>query len=707
MSPVREEGERFMSGQNVWRRLTDFAGPFQKQIIGALLLLVLGTSAELAGPFLAKVMIDNHILGIQKPWYELQEKPQAAVEAAVSLNNKYYVREDFIEGTSLSPDELKRSQMTVLAEGTTYYLITGHVEQNGKKQITPLATENGRERVEVVTINDQAGTSATYTGIKLTSDEVKAMYSSDMLPIVWLSVGYAVLILLSAGFNYIQILWLQTIAQRIIQQMRMKLFIHLQKLPVSFFDKTPVGSLVSRVSNDTEAVRELYVSVLATFVQNGLYLIGILIALYILQPELALFCCLTVPVLVLLVFFYQKYSSRYYAIIRARLGDMNATINEMIQNMSIVQAFRREAGVQKEFADVNEAYFKVRLKEINLESFLLRPAVDLIWKVSLTLIIWYFGSTSFHSAISFGALFAFVDYMGRFFEPINMIMGRLSQLAQATISAKRVFEILDTEPESETAVEGKQISRPQGEVVFEQVSFAYSGDEYVLKNVSFTAKPGQTIALVGHTGSGKSSLMNLLLGFYPVTKGRILIDGEDMKTIDTHALRQHVGLVLQDPFLFTGSIGFNIRMYNESITDEKVRASAEAVRADEFIKQLPGGYDEPVVERGMTLSAGQRQLVSFARALAADPAILILDEATASIDSETELAIQEALHVLSKGRTTFIIAHRLSTIQHADQILVLSRGEVTERGTHEELMEQDGLYRKMYQLQQGTVVEVR
>lgn len=696
-----------MSGQNVWRRLTDFAKPFQKQIIGALLLLLLGTSAELAGPFLAKVMIDNHILGIQKPWYELQDRPQAATEAAVSINDKYYVREDFVEETGLPLDHLKAIEMTVLAEGTTYYLISGHVDQNGKKQITSLATENGRERVEVVASNNQTGTEATFTGIRLTAEEVKAMYSSDFLPIVWLSVGYAVLILLSAGFNYIQILWLQTIAQRIIQQMRMKLFVHLQKLPVSFFDKTPVGALVSRVSNDTEAVRELYVSVLATFVQNGLYLLGILIALYILQPELALFCCLTVPVLVLLVFFYQKYSSRYYAVIRARLSDMNATINEMIQNMSIVQAFRREAGVQKEFADVNEAYFKVRLKEINLESFLLRPAVDLIWKVSLTLIIWYFGSTSFHSAISFGALFAFVDYMGRFFEPINMIMGRLSQLAQATTSAKRVFDILDTEPESETAVAGKQISRPQGEVVFDQVSFAYSGDEYVLKNVSFTAKPGQTIALVGHTGSGKSSLMNLLLGFYPVSNGRILIDGEDMKSIDTHALRQHVGLVLQDPFLFTGSIGFNIRMYNEAITDEKVRASAEAVRADEFIKQLPGGYDEPVVERGMTLSAGQRQLISFARALAADPAILILDEATASIDSETELAIQEALHVLSKGRTTFIIAHRLSTIQHADQILVLSRGEVTERGTHEELMEQDGLYRKMYQLQQGSRVEVR
>lgn len=683
-----------MNGHSVWKRLVDFARPFQKQIAGALFLLLLGTGAELAGPFLAKVMIDNHILSIQKAWYEFAQEPKTGAGEAVEVEGKYYVREDRLPSTGETPAGAKEHQTTVLAEGTAYYLIYGPVDQNGEKSIVPTTEENGRQHV-AVTVNQ----SEPVAGIRLTADEVKAMYEGDIQPIIWLSVGYGALILLSAGFNYIQILWLQTIAQRIIQQMRMKLFIHLQKLPVSFFDKTPVGSLVSRVSNDTEAIRELYVSVLATFVQNGLYLIGILIALYILQPELALFCFLTVPLLVLLVIFYRKYSSRYYAIIRARLADMNAAINEMIQNMTIVQAFRREEGVQKEFAKVNEEYFKVKLKEINIESFLLRPAVDLIWKIALTIIIWYYGSASFHSAISFGALFAFVDYMGRFFEPINMIMNRLSQLQQANISAKRVFEIMDTPAEVASASE--PIARPRGEVVFEKVSFAYSGEEYVLKDVSFTAKPGETIALVGHTGSGKSSLMNLLLGYYPVTKGRILIDDAPMSEMDIQSLRRHIGLVLQDPFLFTGSIGFNIRMYNDGITDEQVREAAKAVRADAFISKLPGGYDEPVVERGMTLSAGQRQLISFARALVCDPAILILDEATASIDSETESAIQEALHVLSRGRTTFIIAHRLSTIQHADQILVLSRGEVVERGTHEELMGQDGLYRKMYQLQQG------
>ncbi len=696
---VERGGKRFMSKENVWGRLTEYARPFQKQILGALFLLLLGTSAELAGPFLAKVIIDNHILAIQKPWYQLDEVPPQASGQVASLNGTNYIREDVAAKTGIALDSIRQKEGTVLTEGTTYYLVSGKVNPNTEKQFTPITPENGRERFEVTT-KDQSGQKMTSTGIRLTVEEVKEMYQGDVLPIVWLSAGYGALILLSAGFNYVQILWLQKIAQRIIQQMRMKLFIHLQKLPVAFFDKTPVGALVSRVSNDTEAIRELYVSVLATFVQNGLYLIGILIALYILQPELALFCFLTVPVLVLLVYVYQKYSSRYYAVIRAKLGDMNTTINEMIQNMTIVQAFRREKGVQKEFADVNEDYFKVRMKEINLESLLLRPAVDLIWKISLTLIVWYYGSSSFHSAISFGALFAFVDYMGRFFEPINMIMNRLSQMQQATISAGRVFEIMDETTEKKEA--GAQIERPRGEVVFDSVSFAYQGDDYVLKNVSFTAQPGQTIALVGHTGSGKSSLMNLLLGFYPVTKGSILIDGQDMRQIDTHSLRSHVGLVLQDPFLFTGSIGFNIRMYNDTITDEEVKRAAKAVRADEFISKLPSSYDEPVVERGMTLSAGQRQLISFARALAADPAMLILDEATASIDSETELAIQEALHVLSKGRTTFIIAHRLSTIQHADQILVLSRGEIMERGTHDELMVKNGLYQKMYQLQQGS-----
>jgi len=686
-----------MSGQPVWRRLVTYARPFQKRIWLALLLLVLGTSAELAGPFLAKVAIDDHILGVQKNWYQVDAVEPG--EKSVTIGNRVFVREDWL-AEQPSSKQTSGTARQIVTEGNRYYLLDKVIPLYGTKRIEELGkAPDGQEMYRVVVV--QGGQTEESVAVRLTAREVALLYAYEYVPLLWLMGGYALLILLSAVLNYVQLLSLQTTAQRIIQQMRIDLFTHLQKLAVSFFDRTPVGSLVSRVTNDTEAIRELYVSVLATFVQNGVFLIGILIALFILQPSLALICCAILPFLGALVYVYRRYSSRVYTVIRSRVSDMNASIHEIIQNMAVVQAFRREQDVEAEFAKVNEEYFKSKCKENHLQALLLRPAVDFLSVLATTLIIWYFGSKSLHDVISFGVLYAFIDYMGRFFEPVNMIMSRLSQLQQAVTSSGRVFDLLDTpvmEKQEKTA-----ISRPTGRVVFENVWFAYNDDQYVLKDVSFVAEPGQTIALVGHTGSGKSSLMNLLLGFYEHNRGRISIDGVDMKEIDEESLRKHVGLVMQDPFLFTGDVAFNIRLYAESITDEDIEAAARAVKAAEFIERLPDGYREKVAEKGATFSAGQRQLISFARALAADPAILILDEATASIDSETETAIQEALHVLSKGRTTFVIAHRLSTIQHADAILVLSRGEIVERGTHEELMARQGVYHKMYILQQGKV----
>ncbi|RNB85890.1 ABC transporter ATP-binding protein [Brevibacillus fluminis] len=682
-----------MTGQSVWRRLVSYAVPFRKRIMIALVLLLLGTSADLVGPFIAKIAIDSHILSIQKNWYQFEQLPAGEALQSVKVQNHILVREDWVDPQKAI--KLGGKPVQIITEKTAYYLLDGPQPDGGAPKILPLAG-SGAYRV---IFTKPGGAATKMAAVRLNADDVKALYGHDIGPLIYLTVGYGLLILFSAGLNYIQLLSLQTTAQRIIQRLRIDIFSHLQKLPVSYFDKTPTGSLVSRVTNDTEAIRELYVSVLATFVQNTVFLLGILVALYIMQPMLALFCTLLLPVVAVLVLTYRRISTRYYTVIRARLADMNATINEMIQNMGVVQAFRREKDVAKEFAEVNETYYRTKLKEMRLESFMLRPAVDFLWKLSLVIIIWYFGSQSFTDVISFGVLYAFVDYMGRFFEPINMVMDRLSQLQQAVISAKRVFDVMDTPTETEEKRE--RMERPRGKVVFDNVSFAYNDQDYVLKNVSFTAEPGQTIALVGHTGSGKSSLMNLLLGFYPINKGCIEIDGQNIAEQDPKSLREHIGLVLQDPFLFTGSVGFNIRLYNQGIGDEKLREVAKAVKADAFIEKLAAGYDEQVVEKGATLSAGQRQLISFARALAADPAILILDEATASIDSETEAVIQEALHVLSSGRTTFIIAHRLSTIQHADQILVLSRGEIVERGTHEELMERNGVYNKMYQLQQG------
>lgn len=690
-----------MNGTSVLQRLIWYAKPFQKRIWIALFLLIFGTSAELAGPFIAKIAIDEHILSIQKRWYAYDHPPGQTDGSAkaVKIGSDYLVREDWLDPGHKRAQEGIRQ---VIAEGKKYYLVLGELPLEGQRIITPLAVDSsGRQQVEITVKEGNASTRQKAS--LLTADEVLSLYSYDFAPLLWLLGGYAVLILASAGINYVQLISLQTTAQRIIQKMRIDIFSHLQKLPVSYFDRTPVGSLVSRVTNDTEAIREMYVSVLATFAQNGVFLLGILIALFIMQPQLALFCCLVLPILFTLIYVYRRYSSRAYATIRARLSDMNAMLNEMIQNMVVVQAFRRESGVAKEFAKLNNEYFDGRMRENNLEALLLRPAVDFVYNITLTMIIWYFGSASFGGFVSFGILYAFIDYMGRFFEPVNMIMQRLSQLQQAITSSGRVFDVLDTP--ALPLKEETEFPRPKGRVVFDNVSFSYNEEEYVLRNVSFTAEPGQTVALVGHTGSGKSSIMNLLLGFYDLNRGKITIDGVDISELKPEVLRKHVGLVLQDPFLFTGDIAFNIRLYNQEISDEQVKEAAKAVRADEFIRQLPNGYNEPVMERGATLSSGQRQLISFARALAQDPAILILDEATANIDSETESAIQEALYVLSSGRTTFMIAHRLSTIQHADQILVLSRGEIVERGTHEELMNQGGLYYKMYQLQQGQAGE--
>ncbi|ATO48926.1 ABC transporter ATP-binding protein [Brevibacillus laterosporus] len=695
--------------QGVSKRLINYAKPFQRKIIVALFLLIVGTAADLAGPLIAKVAIDNHILSIQKNWYFVKpgDASQAtgnSFEKSVTLSlpakeASTLVREDWIpKRTDLDQYQLAQ----ILAQDKEYYVVSPPVSTEGKRSFSIDASNQSERQLYHIQVENKGKIDQT-TGYLLTPEEVESLYIYDHIPLFGLLGGYAGLILLSAGLNYIQLLSLQTIAQRIIQRMRIDVFTHLQKLPISFFDKTPVGTMVSRITNDTEAVRELYVSVMASFVQNGVYVVGILLALFVLEPSLAWACIIFVPILLLLIKTYRHYSSKLFATIRSKLSELNGMLNEMIHNMSIVQAYRKEEEIQAEFAEINQAYFIGRKKENHYEALLLRPAVDLLEKIMLTLVIWYFGATSLTEVISFGVLYAFVDYVTRFFEPINMVMERMAHLQQASVSAGRVFEIMDTKATEESGKE--QMERPKGEVVFDHVWFAYHDDQYILKDISFCAEPGQTIALVGHTGSGKSSLMNVLLKFYEYQKGSITIDGVDLQAIRSSSLRQHVGMVLQDPFLFTGDVSFNIRLYEDNINEEKVREAAKAVHADEFIAQLEKGYHEDVVERGATLSSGQRQLISFARALAADPAILVLDEATASIDSETESAIQDALKVLAQGRTTFIIAHRLSTIQEADVILVLSQGEIVEQGNHEALMDKQGIYYKMYQLQQGKPIK--
>ncbi|WP_025028482.1 ABC transporter ATP-binding protein [Caldalkalibacillus mannanilyticus] len=539
--------------------------------------------------------------------------------------------------------------------------------------------------------------------IKIYIDDYLTPRIFDRNSLLLLGGGYLLLHFTAVGLNYYQLFSFQKIAQWIIRQIRIDVFAKVQKLGLSFFDQTPVGSLVSRITNDTEAIKDLYVSVLSTFLQSIVFLIGIFIAMFYLDVQLALFCLFLVPIIFSLMAGYRYFSSKVYHLSREKLSQLNAKLNESLQGMNMIQALRQQKRLRAEFGKINEEHNRALIKNIKLNGLLLRPATDLVYLLAIILVMSFFGIKSMDSPIQIGVIYAFITYLDRFFEPINMMMMRLAQFQQATVSAERVFGLLDEKRYAPQSVGQENQSIQNGKIEFKDVSFSYDGKTQVLKNISFVAHPGETVALVGHTGSGKSSITNLLMNFYQTSEGEILIDDIPLAEFSQSELRNKMGLVLQDPFLFVGDIKHNIHLGNETIEEQEIIEAATFVQAHEFIAKLPEGYNEPVGERGATFSSGQRQLLSFARTMVKKPKILVLDEATANVDTETEEYIQEALQKMRLGRTTIAIAHRLSTIQDADLILVLHRGEIVERGTHQQLIEKKGLYYKMYLLQQGSV----
>lgn len=505
---------------------------------------------------------------------------------------------------------------------------------------------------------------------------------------------------------FFQLVLFQEIALKIIQQLRIDVFSKVQSLGLKYFDQIPAGSIVSRVTNDTEAIKDMFVTVIATFIQSGVLLIGILIAMATLDVRLALFCILFIPLIGFVMSLFRKYSSRSYSMMREKLSALNAKLSESLQGMAMIQVFRQEKRLREEFGVINEQHFKAGMRNIKVNGLLLRPAVDLIYSLGLIIVLGYFGITSYYHAVEIGVFYAFVNYLERFFEPVNNMMMRLGMYQQAIIAGSRVFKLLD---ETLLAPQQKEEANKilYGKIEFKNIYFSYDGRRDVLKNISFIAHPGKTVALVGHTGSGKSSIINLFMRFYEYDRGEILIDGVSIRNYPKEELREKMGLVLQDPFLFYGTIKDNIRLYNQDITDEQIKEAAQFVQAHTFIDKLEGGINHPVVERGSTFSSGQRQLLAFARTICTNPKILVLDEATANIDTETEEAIQTALEKMRKGRTTIAIAHRLSTIQDADLILVLHQGEIVEQGTHQELLSLQGLYHKMYLLQNNGIEGVK
>lgn len=522
----------------------------------------------------------------------------------------------------------------------------------------------------------------------------------NMQPIFLLLAVYFIIAIIYAILSYYQTIYFQTAGSNVIKHLRTNLFIHIQKLPIKFFDNLPAGKVVARITNDTQTILELFTVMLPTYIAGITNIVGIIAVIFYFNFKVGLLALIVVPLLFGWLLIYRKISDKYNNIVRERNSDMNAMLNESINGMTIIQAFNQEEKIQQEFNQLNEEYLKNYSKIIQLDSFTSHNLMGTIRSFVFLVMIYIFGQSflSDEATLTAGMMYILVDYLTRLFNPMFNMVNQLSVLEQARVSSNRVFEMMDETAEEQ---EDNIMTHCTGHVKFEDVSFGYKPDELVLSNINIDALPGETIGLVGHTGSGKSSIMNLLFRFYDPTTGSISIDGIDTTSVTKQSMRQFMGIVLQDPYLYSGTILSNITLNDPKITREMAIDALERVGGYRVLQSLENGIDTEVVERGSTLSSGQRQLISFARALAFNPKILILDEATASIDSETESVIQQAMNVLKEGRTTFIIAHRLSTIKHADEIIVLDKGKIIERGIHDILVEKGDVYAKMYALQSG------
>ena len=517
---------------------------------------------------------------------------------------------------------------------------------------------------------------------------------------LYILIIYFGLFILRVVFTFLGEYYFAKVAHSIVRDLRNDSFANLQKLGMSYFDKTPVGSVVSRLTNDTQAVADMFGTIFSSFLNTILMFVVTLSAMIALSWQLTIYMILFIPVMVGSVYLYQKLSSRLVEISRAKISEMNTKLSESIEGMKIIQAFNQEQRLIDEFGEVNNEHLRYYTKSLKVDSLLLRPAMALFKVLAYGVIVMYFGLSFESAGFTAGIIYAFIQYTNQLFNPLIELMQNFSILQTSIISAGRVFTLIDNEEyEPEQKDSDHKISR--GDIEFKNVSFSYDGKRDVLKNISFSVKNGESIAFVGATGSGKSSIMNLFLRFYDYDRGEILIDGVNIKDYSSKELRNSVGLVLQDPFLYHGTVESNIKMYNESLTREDVIEAAKFVDAHNFIDKLEDKYDSLVTERASTFSSGERQLLTFARSIASKPKILILDEATANIDSETEELIQHSLEKMRKGRTTIAIAHRLSTIQDSNCIYVLDKGEIIESGTHDELIALKGNYYKMYQLQAG------
>ncbi len=668
------------------KRLLTYARPYWKNMLLAVLMLAVITGAELARPYITKIAIDDHMLGITKPMQAFE--PGSEPEEGILFEDRVFVRREFNEDP-ISGVPLYQ----MLQYEKRFYLVNNIAINPDTEEFEIIQTEQG-DRLKH---ND-----VTYPARLMEPSEVAQFRADDNRSLVRLAVIFFVIALIAFVFNYAQVYLLQYTSQKIIHNMRRQIFTHLQGMSLSFFDKNPVGRLVTRVTNDTDTLNEMYGSVLVNLFRDLFTIFGVIVIMFRLDFKLALISLSTLPLIIVAAAIFRRYAREAYRNVRTALARINSAMSENIMGMRIVQIFRQEGKKHREFDGINKLYYDASMQELKVFA-IFRPLMDLMFSLAVALLIWFGGRQILAGVVSFGLVMAFINYMNQFFHPIMELTEKYNILQSAMASSERIFMLLDTEPGAEESihVQVEAVGQPKfkGHIEFNNVWFAYNNEDWVLRDVSFEIRPGETAAFVGATGAGKTSIISLMSRLYEIQKGEILIDGVNIKDYNLAQLRRNIGVVLQDVFMFTGDIKTNIRLNNNDISDEKVREVARYVNADKFIEQMPAQYDEPVVERGTTLSAGQRQLLAFARALAFDPSILVLDEATANIDTETEVLIQDALYRLIKDRTTIVVAHRLSTIQHSDKIIVLHKGKIREMGTHQELLVRRGLYYDLYRLQ--------
>lgn len=639
----------------------------------ATVLVLFIIAVELYRPIIIGNAIDQYINGYYHPYVE------ADVSASDTINWNGLV--------------LSRDQAVSKADSASFYQIFLWKDHYYMAENLTRAECTALQNADTSVLKNYVRKGAQ----KLTSNDLKVLRQNDFKGI--LKAGILFLLLLFSGFflNLADTWLLQKMGQQIVYKLREETFTHIHSLSLSFFNTTPVGKLVTRVSNDTEAVNELFSTILVKLFKNVVKIIGYAVVMLSINVKMAGISFLLLPLVAILTFVFRHLSRKAYQITRNKITELNTFLSEHISGMKLIQIFAREKEKYSEFEGKSMELYRANFREI-MTFAIFRPSIYLVSVIAMILVIRTGSLSVLNGSLSLGTLFVFITYISSFFEPIQELSEQLGTLQSSIASAEKIFSVLDVKPEIVSPVDPAPVNI-LGEIEFRHVWFAYEEENYILKDVSFVIHPGEKAAFVGATGAGKSTILNLIGRYFDIQKGQILIDGIDIHEIDLDVLRGAIGQVQQDVFIFTGDIKSNISLNNEAISPDDVRRAAEIVNADPFIQKLPHGYDEPVTERGSTLSAGQRQLLSFARTLAYDPKILVLDEATANIDTETETLITQALARLMDGRTTIMVAHRLSTIQHADKIIVMHHGEIKESGTHQELLAKDGLYKKLYELQ--------